>query len=117
MTPVLRWDVYIADLEPVLGSEQGGKRPVLVISNDDFNEVMPVLTVIPITSLKAGRHIYPSEILLKKSIANLELDSLILPHQIRTISKKRITKRIGSLRQHEKQVEIIEAIKLHLDLR
>jgi len=116
MTIASRWDVYIADLEPVLGSEQGGKRPVLVISNDDFNEVMPVLTVIPITSLKIGRQIYPTEILLVKGIANLELDSLILPHQIRTISRKRIGKLIGSLRQREKQSEIIEAIKLHLGI-
>jgi mRNA interferase MazF len=115
MTKNSRWDVYLVDLEPVKGSEQGGERPVLVISNDDFNEVMPVLTVIPITSLKSGRQIYPTEILLKKGIANLDLDSLVLTHQIRTISKKRIMSLVGSLSQRDKQIEIIEAIKLHLD--
>jgi mRNA interferase MazF len=79
MTAVMRWDVYLADLEPSAGSEQGGRRPVLVVSNNDFNSVMPVITVIPLTSLKDGRRIYPSEVLLKKGCANLEVDSLYCP--------------------------------------
>jgi mRNA interferase MazF len=116
MSVETRWEVYIADLEPSAGSEQGGQRPVLIISNNDFNRVMPVITVIPLTSLKSGRRIYPSEVLLKKGCANLENDSLTLTYQIRTISKKRLTKLLGSVKDQEKQQEIETAIKLHLDL-
>ena len=111
-----RWNVCIADLEPATGSEQGGQRPVLVISNDDFNRVMPVVTVIPLTSLKAGRRIYPSEVLVKRGCANLEADSLVLSYQIRTISKKRIIKLVGAIKEPETQQEIESAIKLHLGL-
>jgi len=116
MNAETRWNVCIADLEPVTGSEQGGQRPVLVISNDDFNRVMPVVTVIPLTSRKPGRKIYPSEVLIKKSSANLESDSLVLCYQIRTISKKRIVKLVGALKEPDTQQEIESAIKLHLDL-
>jgi mRNA interferase MazF len=117
MTAENRWEIYLADLEPAKGSEQAGQRPVLVISNNDFNRVMPVITVIPLTSLKPGRRIYPSEVLIKKGNANLEIDSLALTYQIRTISKKRITKLIGSIKDPGKQQEIETAIKLHLDLQ
>jgi mRNA interferase MazF len=116
MTDETRWDVYVADLEPVAGSEQGGRRPVLIISNNDFNRVMPIITVIPLTSLKPGRRVHPTEVLIKKGSANLEIDSLALTYQIRTISKKRILKLIGSVKDQAKQKEIESALKLHLDL-
>jgi mRNA interferase MazF len=77
---------------------------------------MPVITVIPLTSRKPGRKIYPSEVLIKKGDANLEADSLVLCYQIRTISKKRIVKLLGSVKDAEKQLEIETAVKLHLDL-
>ena len=111
-----RWSVYTARLDPIEGSEQGGQRPVLIVSNDDFNRVMPVVTVIPITSLKPGRRVYSSEVLLKKGEANLGVDSLILAYQIRTISKKRIRNLIGAMNDSGKQQEIEAAIKLHLGL-
>jgi mRNA interferase MazF len=111
-----RWNICIADLEPATGSEQGGQRPVLVVSNDDFNKVMPVITVIPLTSFKTGRKIYPSEVLLERGDANLEADSLVLSYQIRTISKKRILKVIGMVKETGKQQEIENAMKLHLGL-
>jgi len=50
-----KWRIFIANLNPVKGSEQRGNRPVLVISDEDFNQVMPVITILPITSLKQGR--------------------------------------------------------------
>ena len=116
MTAETRWNIYSANLESVTGSEQGGQRPVLIISNNDFNSVMPVITVIPLTSLKPGRRIHPSEVLIKKGGANLEDDSLALAYQIRTISKKRIRKLIGSVSDQEKQKEIENAVKLHLEM-
>jgi mRNA interferase MazF len=111
-----RWDVCIADLEPVTGSEQGGQRPVLIVSNNDFNRVMPIVTVLPLTSLKPGRRLYPTEVLINKGNADLEVDSIVLTYQIRTIAKNRILKQIGSIKDQVKQKEIEEMVKLHLDL-
>ncbi|MBI4289096.1 MAG: type II toxin-antitoxin system PemK/MazF family toxin [Chloroflexi bacterium] len=111
-----RWSVYTAELDPFEGSEQGGRRPVIIVSNDDFNRVMPVVTVLPITSLKPGRRVHPSEVPLKKGDANLGVDSLVLAYQIRTISKKRIQNLIGAMDDSDKQQEIEAAIKLHLGL-
>lgn len=56
---VKRWSIYRANLEPVVGSEQGKTRPVLVISEDEINDVLNIVNVIPITSRKKGRNIYP----------------------------------------------------------
>ena len=76
-----KWGIFIADLNPVRGSEQKGMRPVIVISDEDFNNVMPVVTVLPITSLKKGRKVYPNEVLLNRGLAGLAHDSIILVHQ------------------------------------
>jgi mRNA interferase MazF len=61
---VERWSIWRANLDPVVGSEQGKRRPVLVISETDLNDILPVVNVLPITSRKAGRRIYPNEALL-----------------------------------------------------
>jgi mRNA interferase MazF len=61
---VERWSVWLANLDPVIGSEQGRTRPVLVISRTAVNDILPVVNVLPITSRKAGRRIYPNETLL-----------------------------------------------------
>jgi len=67
-----RWNIYLVNLDPVIGSEQGKTRPVLVVSDDDINAILPVINILPITSFKQGRKIYPNEVLLElKSKANL----------------------------------------------
>ena len=111
-----KWNIFQADLNPALGSEQKGKRPVIVISDEDFNELMPVLTILPITSLKEGRKVYPNEVLLSRGSGNLIRDSLVLAHQIRTIAKQRLKERIGYINNHENQEMINEAIRVHLNL-
>ncbi len=88
---------------------------MIIVSNEDFNRIMPVITVVPITSLKEGDRIYPGEVLLSKGQANLELNSLVLAYHIRTISKKRLGKFIGALEDLETQHKIENAIKFHLD--
>ena len=98
------------------GSEQAGQHPVLVISNDSFNQVMPVVTVLPLTSLKPGRRLYPGEVLVTKGVADLPEDSIVLAHQIRTISKKRLKSPYGHIGNHEMQKRIENALKIHLDL-
>ncbi len=111
-----KWGVFKADLNPVRGSEQKGTRPVLVASDEDFNRVMPVVTVLPITSLKEGRKVYPNEVFLKKGIGGLSKDSIVLAHQIRIISKQRLKDLIGVIDDYHIQEEISEAIRVHLNL-
>jgi len=94
---VKKWSIYWVNLDPVTGSEQAGKRPCLVISNNVINDVLPVITILPITSAKKDARIYPTEIYLDKNISGLLKDSIVMVHQIRTISKNRVLKRCGEL--------------------
>lgn len=103
-----RWKIVLANLDPVIGSEQGKTRPVLVISEEKINEILPVVNVLPITSRKPGRTIYPNEVFLKKGIGGLKSDSIVLCHQIRTLDKKRLIKVLGTVSQKELQEEILE---------
>lgn len=75
----MRWDIYLVNLDPTIGSEQGKTRPVLVISDDDINAILPVINILPITSLKQDRKIYPNEVLLKKEQSGLIKNSLVIP--------------------------------------
>jgi mRNA interferase MazF len=111
-----RMGIFLADLNPVLGSEQKGKRPVLVVSDEVFNSVMPVVTILPLTSLQKGRRIYPNEVLLPKGIGGLSTDSIILAHQIRTISKQRLGKLLGNVNDNLTQESIAQAMRVHLNL-
>ena len=78
---VERWSVWVANLDPVVGSEQGRTRPVLVISRTALNDILPVTNILPVTSRKAGRRIYPNEALLPAGAAGLTLESVVLSDQ------------------------------------
>ena len=111
-----RMGIFLADLNPVLGSEQKGKRPVLVVSDEAFNRVMPVVTILPITTLKKGRRIYPNEVLLLRGAGGLSADSIVLAHQIRTISKQRLGKSLDFVNYTVIQESISQAMRIHLNL-
>lgn len=111
-----KWGIFLADLNPVVGSEQKGRRPVLIISDEDFNSLMPVVTAIPITSLKPGRRVYPNESLLEKGTGELEVRSLALVHQIRTISKERLVVRLGMVDDENVRKSVINALRVHLNI-
>ncbi|MEP7236083.1 MAG: type II toxin-antitoxin system PemK/MazF family toxin, partial [Ignavibacteriota bacterium] len=85
----LRWTIHYANLDPVVGSEQGKTRPVLIISDEEINQKLSTLTILPVTSRKQGREIYPNEALLASGIGGLEKESIVLCHQIRTLDRKR----------------------------
>jgi mRNA interferase MazF len=93
---IKRGDVLLVDLNPVVGSEQGGSRPVLVIQNDIGNKYSPTIIVAAITACvsKTGM---PTHVLINQEIAGLTRDSLVLTEQIRTIDKKRVIQKIGTL--------------------
>lgn len=115
---VSQWELFWADLNPAVGSEQGGhSRPVLIVSNDGFNRAFKVVTVLPITKL-AGKHrqVFPFEVLLPAGSAGNELDSIIMPHQIRTISKTRLLEKIGTLENPDLRTAVEDRILDHLGI-
>ena len=93
---VKRGDIYYADLSPVVGSEQGGLRPVLIIQNDVGNKYSPTVIAAAITS-KLGKSKMPTHIDVYASQFGLAKDSVILLEQIRTIDKKRLKEKMGHL--------------------
>lgn len=116
--PVRRWDTYWADLNPGVGSEQGGeRRPVLVISNDGYNKVFDVVTVISLTKLEGKkRRVYPFEVVLPKGTITSEWASIVMPQQIRAISRRRLLAPIGTLENEELRAEIESRVLEHLDI-
>jgi mRNA interferase MazF len=109
-----QWAVLEAELDSAQGSEQAGRRPVLVISNEPFNQAMPNITVLPLTTTE--RRLYPAEVLLPKRIGGQPRDSIVLAHQIRTISKQRVRRMIGYLDDTSVREKVQEAVRAHLDL-
>ncbi len=109
-----KWSIYRANLDPVIGSEQGKSRPVLVVSEDEINDLLNTVNVIPITSRKIGRKIYPNESLISANNFGLENESIILCHQIRTIDKQRLSKEYGHISDQRLQAEIFDALCFQL---
>lgn len=93
---VKRGDIYYADLSPVVGSEQGGIRPVLIVQNDVGNKYSPTIIAAAITS-KINKAKMPTHIELSANEYGLNKDSVVLLEQIRTIDKQRLKERIGKL--------------------
>lgn len=96
MVIVKRGDIYYADLSPVIGSEQGGIRPVLIIQNDIGNKYSPTVIAAAITS-QINKAKMPTHIELLAKDYGLNKDSVVLTEQIRTIDKKRLREKIGRL--------------------
>lgn len=91
---IKRGDIYYADLSPVVGSEQGGLRPVVIIQNDIGNRYSPTVIAAAITS-RLGKAKLPTHIDLQGANAGLSKDSIILLEQVRTLDKKRLKERMG----------------------
>ena len=96
---VKRGDIFYADLSPVIGSEQGGTRPVLIIQNDVGNKYSPTVIVAAITS-QINKAKMPTHIEISAKEYGLNKDSVILLEQIRTIDKKRLREKIGNIYYH-----------------
>ena len=93
-TSVKRGDIYYADLSPVVGSEQGGVRPVLVVQNDTGNRYSPTIIAAAITS-QLGKARLPTHIELTGQDCGLTRDSVVLLEQIRTLDKRRLREKMG----------------------
>lgn len=93
---IKRGDIFYADLSPVVGSEQGGIRPVLIVQNDIGNRFSPTVIAAAITSQHAKANL-PTHIQLNADTSGLARDSVVLLEQIRTIDKKRLKEKMGCL--------------------
>ena len=96
LTVIRRGDIYYADLSPVIGSEQGGIRPVLIVQNDVGNKYSPTVIAAAITS-QINKAKLPTHIELSAAEYGLSKDSVILMEQVRTIDKKRLREKVGHL--------------------
>ncbi len=111
---IKRGDIFIANLDPVIGREIAKSRPVVVVSNEMNNKYSGTITILPITSKKTEK-IYPFEVFLPEGSGKLHKASKAKADQIRTLDKRRLVSYRGRL--HDDEIRQIEkAIKIHLAL-
>jgi len=111
---VKRGDIYYANLSPVVGSEQGGHRPVLVIQNDVGNKYSPTVIVAAITS-QISKAKLPTHVEINATQYNLDKDSVVLLEQLRTIDKRRLRDKVTHLSE-EIMGKVDEAIRISIGL-
>ncbi len=112
---IKRGDMFWVNLDPTKGSEQAGRRPILIIQNDVGNEYAPTTIIAPLTTTRFSKE-YPTNIFLPKGTAGLKSDSTVLLSQIRVIDKNRLESKIGHLSEkHMDRVD--EVVKVSLGLR
>ncbi len=98
------------------GSEQAGVRPVLIVSAEASNRALPVVTVLAVTSLKAGRRIYSTEALLPAGAAGQPRDSIVMAQQIRVLDKSRLLGSYGQLTDEVVRESVRAALRRYLNL-
>ena len=111
---VRRGDIFYADLSPVVGSEQGGMRPVLIVQNDVGNRYSPTVIAAAITS-KLGKTKLPTHIDVSAEKFGLAKDSVVLLEQVRTLDKKRLKEKMGHL-DEELMTQVNDAINISFGL-
>lgn len=111
---IRRGEIFYAELNPVIGSEQGGTRPVLVIQNNIGNQYSPTTIVVAITS-QISKAKLPTHVEVKAVRSGLERDSVILTEQIRTVDKSRLKEKVAVL-DDEVMLRVDEAIEVSLGL-
>ncbi|WP_459129543.1 type II toxin-antitoxin system PemK/MazF family toxin [Guggenheimella bovis] len=93
---ILRGDIFLADLSTGVGSEQQGRRPVLILQNNMGNRFAPTVIIAPITA-RMEKTDLPTHVLIREEVSGLERDSFVLLEQLRAIDKSRLLRKIGSL--------------------
>ena len=111
---IRKGDIYYADLSPVIGSEQGGIRPVLVVQNDIGNRYSPTIIIAAITS-QINKAKLPTHVELRGDDYGLPKDSVLLLEQIRTIDKKRLGEKIGHVKEDVIE-KVNDALRISLGL-
>lgn len=113
---VNKWEIYFCCLDPTQGSEQRGTRPVLIISTDSVNHNLTVSTVLPLSSIKGGEKIYPTEVLLPTEVTGLPRLSVAMVQQIRTVSHSRLINKAGIITDTSTRKKIADACRNYFDL-
>ncbi|MDT8716107.1 type II toxin-antitoxin system PemK/MazF family toxin [Clostridium sp. 19966] len=111
---VKRGDIFYADLSPVVGSEQGGIRPVIIIQNDVGNKYSPTIIVAAITS-QINKAKLPTHVEISSEEYGLNKDSVVLLEQIRTLDKRRLKEKIGHMKDEDMKL-VNEALLISLGL-
>jgi mRNA interferase MazF len=113
--PIRRGEVYDARLDPVEGSEQGGTRPVVIVSRDAILRSSTVASITRLTTFHHNRKLYPSHVLIRAPEGGLTADSVALAEQARVLSKTRLLRLRGTLSQ-ETMSRLARALRIALDL-
>lgn len=111
---IKRGDIFFADLSPVVGSEQGGVRPIVIVQNDIGNKYSPTIIIAPITS-QLHKAKLPTHVGITADEYGLPKNSVILLEQIRTIDKKRLREKIGAFND-KLMIKVDESLKISLGL-
>ena len=110
-----RGDVYDARLNPVEGSEQGGVRPVIIVSRNSLNSVLNTVSIVSCTTSRPTKRLHPTRALVTAPDGGLTVDSIVLGEQVRTISKTRLLRYRGSLSANA-MAAVDRALRIALDL-
>ena len=114
MSTIKRGEIYYADLSPVIGSEQGGVRPVLIVQNDVGNKFSPTVIAAAITSQRFKTNL-PTHIKVNADGCGLAKDSIVLLEQVRTLDKKRLREKMGNLPEDD-MTKINQALSVSIGL-
>ena len=112
----VQWQIGRADFDSAEGSEQAGVRPALIVSRESVNAVLPIVSVIPLTTRKPNRRSFPNETSIAAGAGGLPNESMALAFQIRTISNSRLLGSYGTLTDEITRENVREALRIHLDL-
>ena len=112
----LQWSIFTIDLDSTPGSRPNGNHPVLVVSRESANQVLPVVTVLPIAERRQGRRVYPNEVLLRSGTAGLKADAIAMAHQTRTVAKSRLAAPLGMIEDEELRTAVRRAMCVQLNL-
>lgn len=115
-SPRYQWSVFAIDLASAPDSNRGRRRPVLVVSRESANEALPVVTVLPLTTWRKGRRIYPNEVLLPSGSGGLKRDAIAMAHQTRTVAKQRLKAPMGTIEDDELRSAVRRAMCVQLNL-
>ena len=107
-------EIYLVNFDPTIGHETKKKRPAIIISNNIHNQFSPLVTIAPLSS--NIKNVYPFEVFISRGLANLDADSKIMIIQLRSVDKKRILKKTGSIVNQEINQKIDEIIAEHFAL-
>jgi mRNA-degrading endonuclease toxin of MazEF toxin-antitoxin module len=112
-----RWDLVLVDFGSGAEREQNGTRPALVISNDGFNRHFPLATVLPLTKREGKqRRVYSFEVVLPAGSAGNRDESVVMPHQVRTVSRARVIRHLGRLTDSALRASMERRLADHLAL-